>query len=77
MNSSRAELATALRERLTIIADEASRRDPEQHMARLRAISDKIEALAQSLPPPVDPQLAHFLSRRSYDKALNLLEAPE
>jgi hypothetical protein len=46
-------------------------------MARLQAISDKIEALAQSLSPPVDPQLAHFLSRRSYDKALNLLEAPE
>jgi hypothetical protein len=77
MISSRAVLATALRERLTIIAYDASRRDPEQHMARLQAISDKIEALAQSLPPPVDPQLAHFLSRRSYDKALNLLEAPE
>lgn len=71
--SPQTELAAALRERLRIIRDETSRRDPDQHLARLRAISEKIDALARSLPPPVDPRLAHFLERRSYDKALELL----
>jgi hypothetical protein len=26
------------------------------------------------LPKPIDPQLAHFLQRKSYDKALEFLE---
>ena len=64
-----------LRERLAIIHDENSRRDPEGHTARLRAVSEKIEKLEAALPKPIDPQLAHFLQRRSYDKALELLEA--
>ena len=68
------DLAAALRERLAIIADEASRRHPEAHTARLRVVSEKIDNLAKALPEPVDPQLAHFLQRRSYDKALELLE---
>jgi hypothetical protein len=76
MNSSViVDLATALRERLAIIGDDSSRRDPEAHTARLRAISEKIEKLEAALPKPIDPQLAHFLQRRSYDKALELLEA--
>jgi hypothetical protein len=68
------DLTAALRERLAIIGDENSRRDPEKHMARLSAISEKIDNLAAALPTPVDPQLAHFLQRKSYDKALELLE---
>jgi hypothetical protein len=68
------DLASALRERLAIIGDEASRRDPERHTTRLREISEKIEHLEQSLPPGTDPQLRHFLQRRSYSKALELLE---
>lgn len=68
------DLAAALRERLAIIGDEESRRDPEKHTARLRAVSEKIDNLAAALPQPIDPQLAHFLQRRSYDKALELLE---
>jgi hypothetical protein len=67
-------LAGALRERLAIIGDEESRRDPEHHASRLREISEKIERLEQSLPPATDPQLRHFLQRRSYSKALELLE---
>ena len=67
-------LANALRERLAIISDEASRRDPETHIARLRAISEKINNLASALPKPLDPQLAHFLQRKSYHKALEFLE---
>ena len=68
------ELAEALRERLRIISDESSRRNPDQRMARLHEISDRIESLAAALPQPIPPRLAHFLDRRSYDKALDFLE---
>jgi hypothetical protein len=68
------DLAKALRERLAIIRDEESRRDPNAHMARLQAVSDKIDKLQAALPRPLDPQLAHYLQRRSYDKALEFLE---
>ena len=67
-------LADALRERLKIISDEESRRVHDRHMERLRAVSEKIERLEQSLPPGTDPQLRHFLQRRSYGKALELIE---
>ncbi|MDQ3115660.1 MAG: hypothetical protein M3Q86_03470 [Verrucomicrobiota bacterium] len=75
VNSPAAALASALRERRVLIADEASRREPEQHLAKLKSVSEKIVALEKKLPPPVDPELAHFLTRCSYDKALALLEA--
>ena len=69
-------LAAALRERLAVIADrEWYARDPEGHLKLLRAISEQVTALQRQLPPPVDPQLAHYLSRASYDKALAFLEA--
>ena len=68
------DLAAALRERLSIIQDDDSRLDPEKHMARLRAVSEKIDDLAAALPKPTDPELAHFLQRKSYDKALKFLE---
>ena len=67
------ELAEALRERLKIISDETSRRNPGQHMARLREISERIETLAAVLPQPIPARLAHFLDRKSYDKALEFL----
>ena len=68
------DLVAALRERLAIISDQNSRRDPEKHIARLRENSEKIDNIAAKLPKPVEPQLAHFLQRKSYDKALDLLE---
>ncbi len=68
-----AELAGALQERLEIVGDEESRRDPVRHTERLREVSEKIEAIEQRLPPTIDPQLRHFLQRRSYSKALELL----
>jgi hypothetical protein len=68
------ELRDALRERLAIIHDEESRRDEAKHIDRLRAISEKIDKLQAALPQPVDTRLAHYLQRRSYDKALELLE---
>jgi hypothetical protein len=74
MDPALTELAAALRERLAIISDEASRRDSQRHTERLRTISERIEQLEQDLPPAIDPQLRHFLQRRSYSKALELLE---
>jgi hypothetical protein len=68
-------LRDALRERLAIIQDEESRRDVNTHIARLRAVSEKIDKLQAALPQPVDPRLAHYLQRRSYDKALEYLKA--
>jgi hypothetical protein len=70
-----ADLKEALRERLAIIHDEESRRNPDTHMARLRAVSEKIDKLQTSLAKPVDPRLAHYLQRKSYDKALEFLES--
>jgi hypothetical protein len=68
------ELAAALRERLVIIADEESRRNPARHTERLQAVSERIEQLEHQLPRTIDPELRHFLQRRSYSKALELLE---
>ena len=75
MNKRLAALAEALRERLAVIRDEESRRDEAKHIARLRAVSEKIDRLQESLPPSADPRLKHFLDRKSYDKALQYLEA--
>ena len=68
-------LAEALRERRAVIADrEAYARDPQAHLQRLQAASERIVALGAQLPAPVDRQLAHYLERCSYDKALAFLE---
>jgi len=69
-----ADLREALRERLAIIRDEQSRRDETNHIARLRAVSEKIDKLQATLPQSVDPRLAHYLQRKSYDKVLEFLE---
>jgi hypothetical protein len=74
MENAIADLKEALRERLAIIHDEQSRRDEAKHIARLREISEKIDKLQAALPRPINPQLAHYLQRRSYDKALEFLE---
>ncbi|MBA3882626.1 MAG: hypothetical protein H0X73_07895 [Chthoniobacterales bacterium] len=67
------DLAAALRERLSVIEDAQSRQDPVAHMTRLRCASEKIEAIEDQLPRQIDPQLLHFLQRRSYSKALEYL----
>ena len=74
MQSPLADLAQALRDRLAIIHDEKSRRDPDVHMLRLRTVSEKIDKLQATLPR-VDPRLAHYLQRRSYEKALEFIES--
>ena len=73
-SSALVNLAEALRERLAIIQDEESRRDHAKHIDQLRAVSEKIDKLQEALPQPIDPRLAHYLQRRSYDKALEFLE---
>jgi hypothetical protein len=77
VNNVTVDLAAALRERVAIIGDETSRRDPIAHTARLRAVSEKIEKLEAALPQSIDPRLAHYLQRRSYDKALEFIESQE
>jgi hypothetical protein len=56
------QLTDALRERLTIVGDDESRRDPERHMKRLKDVSFRLEELEQRLPSTVDPQLRHYCS---------------
>ena len=69
-------LAEALRERRRIVADRAFyQRDPAAHLAELAAVSERIVQLGAALPPPVPGELAHFLDRCSYDKALAWIEA--
>ncbi len=68
-------LAAALRERLAVIGDRASReRDPQAHLKQLQAASEKIAALHAELPAPVPPELRHYMERCSYDKALHWIE---
>ena len=68
------DLAEALRDRLAAIHDDQSRRDETRHIARLKAVSERIENLQTRLPKPIDPRLAHYLQRKSYDKVLEFLE---
>jgi hypothetical protein len=74
MEDSLADLAQALRERLGVIRDEESRRNEAKHIARLRAVSQKIDRLQESLSSCIDPRLKHYLDRKSYEKALEFLE---
>jgi hypothetical protein len=68
-------LANALKERQRIIADrETYQRDPDGHLASLQNISQTIDTYSRQLPAPVDPQLAHYLQRCSFDKALAFIE---
>jgi hypothetical protein len=71
-------LTTALRERLAVIADrQAYARDPESHLERLKNASEQITRCANELPQPIAPDLAHYLQRASYDKALVWLESQQ
>lgn len=40
----------------------------------LQALFLRLDELAEKLPPDADPQLRHFLARKSYEKARLLLE---
>jgi hypothetical protein len=49
-------------------------RDAAAHLESLKAASERIATLQTQLPAPIDPQLAHYLQRCSYDKALAFIE---
>jgi hypothetical protein len=69
------QLAEALRERLAVIANrELYSRDPVAHLELLKRASERIIELQKALPPPIAPDLAHYLQRCSYDKALAHIE---
>jgi hypothetical protein len=68
-------LAETLRERLAIVADEESRRDTARHIERLKDVSERLDGLEKKLPAATDPQLKHYIQRRSYSKALEYLDA--
>lgn len=71
-----AELAEALRTRLAVIGNQSLRlSDPAGQLQQLQAASERITALQTQLPRPVPGDLAHYLQRCSYDKALAWLEA--
>ena len=71
MSEAHERLAQALEERILVISDRAwVQRDASGHLAALQQVSEKITRLAAELPPPVDPRLAHYLERCSFDKAL-------
>lgn len=71
-----AKLAAALRQRLAVIEDHAWRdRDPEGHLSALKAISERIDQATEAVRPVAPSALRHFLTSRSYDKALRFLEA--
>lgn len=72
-------LAEALHRRREVISDQDLRRnDPAAQLRKLEEVSHAITVAQRKLPPPVDPQLQHFLQRCSYDKALAFLEgSPE
>jgi hypothetical protein len=70
-----AALAAALRERLAVISDrEHYQHDPVGHLERLKAATASISALQEQLSPDVNPRLAHYLERASFDKALAFIE---
>lgn len=61
MNHLEAELAEVLD------ALEAAARDPQR--PSLQPLFERIDRLAAQLPPQADPELRHFLQRKSYTKA--------
>lgn len=72
MNSNLQELADLLERRVSIIADrELYQRDPDEHLTRLREVSESIAAKHAKLKPQLDARLNHFMTGCSYEKALD------
>lgn len=53
---------------------EAAARDRRQLPPPLQPLFERIDRLAASLPPETDPELRHFLQRKSYTKAREWLQ---
>lgn len=76
MNPNYEPLAAALELRLNIIADrDWATRDSVGHLEALKEISMKLDSFSAALPRPLPGDLAHFLERRSFDKALDWIKS--
>jgi hypothetical protein len=71
MTDVESQLLTALRELEAVVR---SRTEPRPSLLPL---FERIEGLAATLPAKGDPELRHFLERKSYEKARQRLEALE
>ncbi|MCB1087407.1 MAG: hypothetical protein KDM63_10205 [Verrucomicrobiae bacterium] len=68
-------LASALENRLNVIADTARRdRDPADHLEALKSASEAIQDSHLRLKGQIHPRLEHFLANCSYQKALAMIE---
>jgi hypothetical protein len=73
-----AKLAGALRQRLTLIADQDLRKNnPALQLEKLKLASEEIEELKANIPADADPMLVHYLQRMSLSKALEFVERAE
>jgi hypothetical protein len=69
------KLAGALRERLSLIADQELReKNPALQLEKLKLASERIDELKADLPVDADPMLIHYLQRMSLSKALEFVE---
>lgn len=74
--TSKRALAELLRRRESIIADHPWRdRDPANHLAALKQVSEEITEWAAASEDGIDARLRHFLTNASFAKALAYLEA--
>ena len=55
-------------------AIEAQKAPEPSQRPSLRVHFEKLDGLLASCPPDADPQLRHFLERKSYEKALAMLK---
>jgi hypothetical protein len=65
------QLRDTLTEFLAVTAD--TNLPPDERRARLTAALNRILDLEKQLPPDADPNLKHYLARRSYTKAMEFL----
>jgi hypothetical protein len=65
------QLRDTLTEFLAVTADTTL--PPDERRARLTAALNRILDLEKQLPPDTDPNLKHYLARRSYTKAMEFL----
>ncbi|MBB5351186.1 hypothetical protein HNR46_001420 [Haloferula luteola] len=71
-----ADLAELLRHRLAVIADRAwYEKDPQGHLVALQEVSENIDHWHHQHRGQLSSRLEHFLTGKSFDKALRLLES--
>ena len=69
------DLHALLLHRENVIADHPWRdRDPSDHLAALKQVSEQISNWPEAYVQPIDPKLKHYLANASYAKARAHLE---